>query len=47
MGSSMDGVDIPICTGQYSWSSVLVMIIEDSHKTMCVENYQESSRNSN
>ncbi len=38
------GVDNPICIGQYLWFPILVMIIQDSYKTMCVENHQESSR---
>jgi hypothetical protein len=41
-------VDTSICSGQYSWSwsLVLMRIIKDSHKTMCVENYRGFSINS-
>jgi hypothetical protein len=41
-----DPVDTPICIDQYLWSLVSMIIIQDSHKTICVKNYQESSRNS-
>ena len=39
-------IDTLICIGQYLWSPVSMMIIQDSYKAMCVENHQESSRNS-
>ena len=32
-------VDTLICTTQFLWSSVLVMIIKSFCKTMCVENH--------
>ena len=36
-------VDAPISTGQFSWSQVLLMITENFHKIMCIENHQKKN----